>query len=118
MTAPSLDGWKVLQVDGEIDIARLDELEDLVLAECSGDCSDTVVDLSNVEFIDTTGVAWLLRSRDLFLDRGRRFALVVPESLDRIFELTGLTNAFEMYRSLHQHVNADRAPESPLAAGL
>lgn len=70
MTAPSLDGWTVLRVEGEIDIARLEELEDLVLAECSGDCSDTVVDLSNVEFIDTTGVAWLLRSRDLFLDRG------------------------------------------------
>jgi anti-anti-sigma factor len=96
MATPSSAGWAVLRVAGEIDLARLEELEDLIASNCNGDCSDTVVDLSDVEFMDSTGMAWLLRSRDIFLDRDHRFAVVVPTSLDRIFDLTGLGSAFEI----------------------
>ena len=100
MTAPSSDGWAILRVAGEIDLARMQELEDLIAANCNGNCPDTVVDLSDVGFMDSTGVAWLIRSRQLFHDRGRRLVLVVPTSLDRIFELSGLTETFAVHRSL------------------
>jgi anti-anti-sigma factor len=108
MAAPSSDGWAILRVEGEIDIARLQELEDLIAANCNGACTDTVVDLSNVEFMDSTGMAWLLRSRDLVLDRERRFTVVVPKSLDLIFELTGLSDAFDIHRSLGEATTALR----------
>ena len=101
---PSSERWSILSVAGEIDLARLQELEDLVAAHIDGVYSGTVVDLSGVEFMDSTGIGWLLRSRDLFHDRGRRFSVVVPESLDRIFELAGLGNAFEIRRSLEDAV--------------
>ena len=100
MTAPSSDGWVILAVSGEIDLARMQELEALVAAHCNGNCPDTVVDLSDVQFMDSTGVAWLLRSRMLFNERGRRLVVVVPTALDRIFELSGLHETFERHRSL------------------
>ena len=109
MTAPSSDGWTILKVGGEIDIARLPELEDLIASKCNGNCADTVIDLSEVEFMDSTGIAWLLRSRDLFHDRERRFSLVLPESLDRIFELTGLSDAFAIHRTL-EHATGVETP--------
>ena len=111
MTAPSIQGWTVLSLAGEIDIARLQELEELIAFNCNGDCSNTVVDLSDVEFMDSTGIAWLLRSHALFVDRERRFTVVVPESLDRIFELTGLGDAFDIHRSVEA---ATRNVSSPM----
>ena len=100
MTTPSGHGWIVLKVGGEVDISRQDELEDLVAANCEGHRSDTVVDLTEVVFMDSTGLRWLMRTQDLLVDRGRRFSVVMPESLDRLLKISGFTESFDIHRSL------------------
>ena len=99
MTATSAKGWVVLTVDGEVDLARRDELEDLVAA--NGDLSSNVVfDLTQVTFMDSTGLGWLLRSQDMLAERGARCALVLPTTLDRLFTAAGITDQFDIHRSI------------------
>ena len=77
MPTPSAHGWIVLKVGGEVDISRQDELEDLVAANCKDHRSDTVVDLTEVVFMDSTGLGWLIKTQDLLIDRVRRFSVVM-----------------------------------------
>ena len=106
MTATSAQGWVVLTVDGEIDLARQDELEDLVAA--NGDLSSHVVfDLTQVTFMDSTGLGWLLRSQDMLAERGARCAVVLPTTLDRLFTAAGISDHFDIHRSIE---DATRLP--------
>ena len=99
MTATSAQGWVVLTVDGEIDLARRDELEDMVAA--NGDHSSNVVfDLTQVTFMDSTGLGWLLRSQDMLTERGARCAVVLPTTLDRLFTAAGISDHFDIHRSI------------------
>lgn len=109
MTATSAQGWVVLKISGEVDLARLQELEDLVAAN-SAQFSNMVFDLTDVTFMDSTGLGWLIRSRDLLLGQGRLCSVVVPDALDRLFGAAGLTDYFETYRSTEAAVRGRETP--------
>ena len=101
MTATSAQGWVVLKVDGDVDLARRQELEDLVAANDDRH-SNLVFDLTDVTFMDSTGLGWLLRSQDLLADRGGRCVVVLPTRLDRLFTAAGITDQFEIHRSVEE----------------
>jgi anti-sigma B factor antagonist len=48
-----------------------------------------VVDTSSLTFIDSSGIAALVRGRAAVLDHGGRFRLVTSEALRRLLEMTG-----------------------------
>ena len=99
MTAPSAQGWTTLRLDGEIDLSRQEELEDLILAHCNERASDVIIDLSRVTFMDSTGLSWLVRTQALLADFDCRMVVIVPAALGRIFEVTGLLNNFDILES-------------------
>ena len=101
MTTTSAQGWVVLKVDGDVDLARRQELEDLVAAK-DDRYSNLVFDLSDVTFMDSTGLGWLLRSQDLLADRGGQCVVVLPTTLDRLFSAAGITDQFEIHRSVEE----------------
>lgn len=90
------DGYELLAVTGEIDIATSPRLI-AALNEAGTDSSDSVVvDLAGVEFMDSTGLALLVRAHRRLRGRGRGFAVVCPDGpVRRIFELT------DMVETLH-----------------
>ena len=80
ITVESLPGATgVVTVDGEIDLATSAEVEGRVREHVEADSPSTLVlDLTGCAFLDSTGVASLLRlSRELD-ERSIRFSLVVP----------------------------------------
>jgi anti-sigma B factor antagonist len=77
----------VLAVFGELDVASTPELEaELVRA---ADKKLVVVDLQELEFIDSTGLGVLVKAHDRAREAGRRFALV--RGLGQVQRLLGLT---------------------------
>ena len=85
------DGYALLAVEGEIDIATSPRLI-AALNDVVTDTSGTVlVDLSDVEFMDSTGLALLIRVQRRMGRHGRGFAVVCPDGpVRRIFELTDM----------------------------
>ena len=85
VTSASLDGSLVVSVSGELDLATASELEK-VLAAFSGS-EPVVVDLSALEFVDSSGLHVLLKKRP----HGRPAAVVVaPDShVARVFDIVG-----------------------------
>jgi anti-sigma B factor antagonist len=88
-------GIATLKLRGELDLASspllTGELEDL---EASG-ARRLVVDLSGLEFMDSTGLHSLLAALERSRTNGHELSLRRgPRSVHQIFELTGTVSAF------------------------
>lgn len=90
------DGAMTVRLFGELDIASVPRAEALICeAEACGSMP-LELDLTGVEFIDSTGLRMLLRARDRALETGRRLRVrPAPPPADRIFALTGTGRLFE-----------------------
>jgi anti-sigma B factor antagonist len=97
-----VDGYELLAVEGELDIAtapRMIAALNEAFAELS---TPLVVDLSSVDFMDSTGLALLMNAYRRVRRRGQGFAIVCPGGpISRVFEIA------DMVESLH--VCPDRA---------
>jgi anti-sigma B factor antagonist len=86
-----LDGTRhTLVLSGELDLATVRELEARAEQLCV-EGRELVLDLGELEFIDSTGVLAILRTRELCANRRCGFFLSSgPPAVQRLFELTGL----------------------------
>ena len=97
----------VLAAEGEIDLVTAHQLEEAGAAALDQGAHDLWIDISDVEFIDSTGIHALLRIRSRVEALNRRLAVVCPVGpIRRAFELTGLDDALPLYNSreeAHRH---------------
>ena len=100
MTSEAAGDHTVVVVTGELDLAVAPKLE-----ACLGDLDlgpgDTlVVDLSGLEFLDSSGLRVLVVAHHRAEQEGFRFVLVRgPDPVARIFELTGIDQQLEIVPS-------------------
>lgn len=81
----------VFHVSGEIDASTVDQLKQR-LDEADG---DVVVDLSGVEFIDSSGLRVLIGTQQALEADGRSLTLRSPSrSVQRLFELSSVDSYF------------------------
>ena len=85
---------------GELDIADVPRLEqelDAAVAESEG---AFLVDLTALEFLDSSGIRLLLRARARLGREDRTFALICPHGpVRRAIELTGVSDLFTIYKT-------------------
>jgi anti-sigma B factor antagonist len=94
------DGRPVLAVTGEIDLAVASrfrqELENLV----AGATGPTLVDLSGVAFIDSSGIRELLTARLAAQGAGGELTLLNPSpSCRRVLEVSGVLTEFTVQQT-------------------
>ena len=98
--------WVVVTLEGEIDITRAEELASLVDARCDGRCPNTVIDLTGVSFMDSSGLGWLTRTQEHLRSEHGQMRIVLGESpVAPLFRLTGLFPAFSTHDSLDQAIS-------------
>jgi anti-sigma B factor antagonist len=88
------DGLAVVTPRGELDVSAAPALED-ALARAVADTGvvGVVVDLSRLEFMDSSGLRTVVLADRRLRERGLRFALVRGgEPVHRVFELTRMTS--------------------------
>jgi anti-anti-sigma factor len=85
-------------VKGQVDIADAVALEDAIQKAIIESRGAFVIDLSDLEFIDSSGLHVLHRARDLLGREDRQLAVVCPHGpVRRVFELSGLSELFAMF---------------------
>jgi len=100
------DGAVVVQLAGELDLHNAGDVRRALLDSATGD-RRVVVDLGEVEFIDSTALGVLVEARARLADR-RRFLLAAPRAeTRRALEVSGLDRHF----SVHDSVEAALAAE-------
>jgi anti-sigma B factor antagonist len=81
---------------GELDLASADRFEAEVMRARSTGCTRIVLDLRQVDFIDSTGLRVLLSLRNDIKRNGHALLLVPPPPVVlRIFAITGTRGLFD-----------------------
>ena len=94
-------GSSVISVRGEVDIATATRFREFLEASIEGDPDAVVIDLTGVTFIDSTGLGVLIGARKRCDAAGHSLRLVVSEPrILKVFEITGLTELFEIHPTL------------------
>jgi anti-sigma B factor antagonist len=102
-----------LAVRGQVDMATAPELTDRLDAAIRESAGPFVLDLSGVDFLDSTGLGVLLRGRGLLGREDRALAVICPHGpVRRVFELSGLSTVFALYPS-REAAAADLVPAEP-----
>jgi len=95
-SATSADGVCVVAVDGDLDLAAVDEFLETARSASAG-CSALEVDLDRLSFVDSSGLGALLRLRQETTERDVGLRLVnMPAAADRLFRITGLLDLFDI----------------------
>lgn len=101
------DGWAVLAVSGEVDVATAPRLRERLIELVNSGRHRIVVDLSGVEFLDSTGLGVLVGALKRVRTHDGELALVCAEPrILKVFEITGLTKVFTMFGSVDEAVAA------------
>lgn len=88
----------VLAVGGEVDIASADELRSALAVAAQSGAAEVWLDLTGVEFMDSTGVSAIVDARR-WLDT-RRFAVICPNGpVRRVIEIAGVDRAIAIHNS-------------------
>jgi anti-sigma B factor antagonist len=104
-------GCRDIQVEGELDLAvagRLDE----VLTAAVENCSRVLVGLERCAFIDSSGIAVILRAHNRMQEEGNRLAVYAPtDQVLRVLSMTGLTKNGLVFDSAEEAAAALGAAE-------
>ena len=86
----------VIVPTGELDLATAPALEDALRRAFGGDSARVVLDLRELEFIDSSGLRTLLSARRQSEDAGTQFSLVAGHrALERTLEIAGVHKVFD-----------------------
>ena len=88
---PSAPGVVRVVVRGELDLANAPELSEL-LPRAYAEADEVVLDLSGIDFIDSSGLCAILAALRKTQSNGKRLAIssALPPQARRLFELAGV----------------------------
>lgn len=95
-------GVCVLDVDGDVDMLTAPVLDSMVTTQVVSRPRSLILDLRDVGFMSSAGLASLVAARDAAREAGIRFRLVCTgQPVLRPMTVTGLTDMFDIYGDLH-----------------
>ena len=90
-------GNRVIRVGGELDLSTVPALQEELEAAMSGPADAVVVDLSDLDFIDSTGIAAIVRA--MGSSNGSERLKFVPsraEGVNRVLKMTGVSERMQL----------------------
>jgi anti-sigma B factor antagonist len=101
----------VIHVKGEIHVSTAKEFAQRLDDAIAQDATSIVLDLTEVEFIDSTGLSVLLTGLRSVTLRGGRIALAISNpTVLRLFEITRLDSTFDIEPTLGDALQRVAAP--------
>lgn len=111
--------WAVLQVSGELDLVTSPLLRQRVHDVVAEGRHSLVLDLSRVQFCDSSGVGVLIAARRLLRSCQGRLRLVLPAQgavdgshVNRVFGALGVRRLFDVHADLTDAVGEESRPLS------
>lgn len=95
------ESYPVVTVAGEVDATTAGQLRDALEARAPGGTRRLIVDLSELEFMDSMGMHVLMRVHRTLEERGGWLSLVAPQAaVMRLLQLSGVGQAIPLYDSV------------------
>lgn len=99
-------GWAVLAVGGEVDVATAPRLRERLLSLVNDQKYRIVVDMTAVDFIDSTGLGVLIGAlKRVRTHEGDLRLICAQPRILKVFEITGLDQVFVLSETLDEVVS-------------
>ena len=100
----------VVKVAGEVDLYSSPELRQAVLTEAEGRPSKLIVDLTGVQYMDSSGVATLVEGLQKLERGGGELVLCgLNDMVQEVFKLTRLDSVFQILPNLEEALAEESA---------
>lgn len=101
------DGFSITEVTGEVDVYTAPQLDEALSALVEGGNNKLIVDLSGVEFLDSTGLGVLVKALKRVRENDGSLAVVATtDRISKVFRITGLDAAIGLHGSVDEAVGA------------
>jgi anti-sigma B factor antagonist len=91
----------VFKLRGSLDIATAPTVRAALSEATENDGHHLIVDLTQLQFLDSTGLGVLIGAHRRAAEHGGSFRLIVSEgSISRLLNITGLVSVFAVYHSI------------------
>jgi anti-sigma B factor antagonist len=116
-TEAAVGGHAVVAVRGEIDMHSAGKLSERLISRLGPGPAPLIVDLTEVGFIDSTGLGALVAARNQAQESGSVLRVVCPqERLLKLFRITGLDSVFGVFPTVAEAAEAGPTGSLPTAA--
>ena len=96
-------GMKVVELEGEIDLSTAAVFKETVYEVIESGHTDLVIDLSGLEFMDSTGLGVLVAALKKTTTEGGSIRLICDKrNILKVFTITGLDKVFSIYDNLQR----------------
>ncbi|MFD6419163.1 STAS domain-containing protein [Streptomyces sp. NPDC060194] len=119
VTESDQDGWAVLRVTGEMDLVSSPVVRQQVHDAVADGRHDVVLDLSDVMFVDSSGVGVLIATRRLLRSCQGRMRLILPargaedgSHVNRVLAALGVRRLFDVYPDAESALDESAEPLS------
>jgi len=104
IVARAVKGWTILDLSGDIDLANSPAMRKALLGEIKEKRTPRVfLNLKNVRFIDSSGIASLVEALKASRDLGSRLILYgLNKTVREVMQLSRLQKIFEIYEDEEQ----------------
>ncbi|MDQ6776047.1 MAG: STAS domain-containing protein [Actinomycetota bacterium] len=83
----------IIELAGELDLSGVTRVSEAFAAALDSDAPTIVLDLRDLEFLDSTGVHAILKAERSAREENRSFVVVRgPRQVQRIFEISGIVD--------------------------
>lgn len=111
VTTHAGDARLIMHIDGDIDVATAPRLRTELSRVIGEGHTEIVLDLSDVAFLDSTGLGVLVgRLKALRLQDGDLLLVTQQERTLRNFRITGLDKVFRIFATVDEALEAESAP--------
>lgn len=99
----------IIALEGEVDVYTAPQLKQQMISLLEGGAREVVVDLSRVDYLDSTALGVLIGGLKRLRELDGNLALVCPSPrIRRVFEITGLDKIFDIYETEDEAQTAAR----------
>ena len=107
----------VLLITGEMDVYTSPKFRKQVVDLAANGTIHIIADLRGLDFLDSTGLGALVGSlKRLRVRQGSLMVVTSGGRILRLFQITGLTRAFALYRSVLDAISADQDWQEAIAS--
>lgn len=98
-----LGNASLVRVSGEVDMSNSPTVRDSLMDLIAGKAPAIVVDLGEVSYMDSSGIATLVEGLQETTSYGGKFRIAgLTEKVKQVFELALLTDVFDIYPDAEQ----------------
>lgn len=99
-------GLLVVSVIGELDQSTAPDLREALASSLAQPTAPVLVNLSDCDFIDSTGLSLLVEAKRRLEEEELRFGVCCPDAdVQRLLELTGIDRALGLYDTRDEAVS-------------